>query len=202
MSGRADPKAITGDDLMQTHALLNVDRKLLAPFFDRVPELFDKYHNREEEKPDVYEELLYKIHRPLTSEMLDMIDDWMGLEHRSLNQDQELMLRLFLLAIRYPDTLLLESLDDVITNDVRRISAYLHFTSHTYTIWDQDTRSGLKKLGFDIPDTTNADPFIYGAYVGTSELIKDLAPFTCFLEHDVPRQRLFQAAIAQYGREA
>ena len=35
---------------MQTHALLNVDRKLLAPFFDRVPELFDKYHNREEEK--------------------------------------------------------------------------------------------------------------------------------------------------------
>ena len=82
------------------------------------------------------------------------------------------------------------------------LSAYLHFTSQTYTIWDQDTRSGLKKLGFDIPDTTNADPFIYGAYVGTIELIKDLAPFTCFLEHDVPRQRLFQAAIAQYGREA
>ena len=91
MSGRADPKANTGDDLMQTHALLNVDRKLLAPFFDRVPELFDKYHNREEEKPDVYEELLYKIHRPLTSEMLDMIDDWMGLEHRSLNQDLSLI---------------------------------------------------------------------------------------------------------------
>jgi hypothetical protein len=29
-----------------------------------------------------------------------------------------------------------------------------------------------------------------------------LAPFTCFLEHDVPRQRLFQAALAAYGREA
>ena len=83
---------------MQTHALLNVDRELLAPFFKRVPELFDKYHNLEQNKPEIYEELLYKIHRPLTSDMLDMIDDWMGLERRSLNQDQELMLRLFLLA--------------------------------------------------------------------------------------------------------
>ena len=98
-------------------------------------------------KPDVYEELLYKIHRPLTSEMLDMIDDWMGPEHRSLNQDQELMLRLFLLAIRYPDTLLLESLDDVITNDVRRISAYLHFTQPY--LHDLGSRHAirLKKLG-------------------------------------------------------
>ena len=187
---------------MQTHALLNVDRDLLSPFFERVPEFFDRYHNDTQSKPEMYEELLYRVHRPLTSDMLDMIDDWMGLEHRRLNQDQDLMLRLFLLAIRYPDTLLLESLDDIITEDVRRISAYLHFTSHTYTIWDQDTRKGLKVLGFDIPDTQRADPFIYGAYVGTIELIKDLAPFTCFLEHDVPRQRLFQAAIAQYGREA
>ena len=67
---------------MQTHALLNVDRELLAPFFKRVPELFDKYHNLEQNKPEIYEELLYKIHRPLTSDMLDMIDDWMGLERR------------------------------------------------------------------------------------------------------------------------
>ena len=108
---------------MQTHALLNVNRDLLSPFFARVPELFDSYHNQPDAKPDIYEELLYKVHRPLTGEMLDMIDDWMGIEHRSLNQDQEMMLRLFLLAIRYPDTLLLESLDDVITDDVRRISA-------------------------------------------------------------------------------
>ena len=33
------------------------------------------------------------------------------------------------------------------------------------------------------------------------ELLKDVAPFTCFLEHDVPRQRLFQSALAAYGRE-
>ena len=87
------------------------------------------------------------------------------------------------------------------TSDLRRLSAYLHFTSHTYAIWDEDTRKGLGKLGFEIPTTENADPFIYGAYVGTIELLKDLAPFTCFLEHDVPRQRLFQAALAAYGRE-
>ena len=67
---------------MQTHALLNVNRDLLSPFFERVPELFDKYHNDPESNPELYEELLYKIHRPMTIEMLDMIDDWMGLEHR------------------------------------------------------------------------------------------------------------------------
>ena len=50
--------------------------------------------------------------------------------------------------------------------------------------------------------TIEADPFIYGAYVSAIELLKDVAPFTCFLEHDVPRQRLFQSALAAYGREA
>ena len=173
---------------------------LLSPFFERVPELFDRYHNDPQSKPEMCEELLYRVHRPLTSDMLDMIDDWMGLEHRRLNQDQDLMLDCFFChqISRYPT----RGLDDIITEDVRRISAYLHFTSHTYTIWDLVTRQGLTVLGFEIPDTQRADPFIYGAYVGTIELIKDLAPFTCFLEHDVPRQRLFQAAIAQYGREA
>ena len=46
-----------------------------------------------------------------------------------------------------------------------------------------------------------ADPFVYGAYITSIELLKDVAPFTCFLEHDVPRQRLFQSALAAYGRE-
>ena len=75
------------------------------------------------------------------------------------------------------------------------------YTQHTYAIWDEDTRKGLEKLGIDIPATEIADPFIYGAYVSAIELLKDVAPFTCFLEHDVPRQRLFQAALAAYGRE-
>ena len=43
--------------------------------------------------------------------------------------------------------------------------------------------------------------YAIGAYVSAIELLKDVAPFTCFLEHDVPRQRLFQAALAAYGRE-
>ena len=186
---------------MQTLALLAVDKDRLAPFFSRVPELFHSYHHSIEQDSLGYEELLYKIRRPYSNHMLDMVDEWMGLEKREINGEQEIMLRLFLLAIRYPDTLLFESLDDVLTNDLRRLSAYLHFTSHTYTIWNDDTRKGLAKLGFEIPDTKKADPFIYGAYVGTIELLKDLAPFTCFLEHDVPRQRLFQAALAAYGRE-
>jgi len=186
---------------MQTLALLAVDKDRLQPFFSRVPELFHSYHHSIEQDSLGYEELLYKIRRPYSNQMLDMVDEWMGLEKREINGEQEIMLRLFLLAIRYPDTLLFESLDDILTSDLRRLSAYLHFTSHTYTIWDDDTRKGLAKLGFEIPDTKKADPFIYGAYVGTIELLKDLAPFTCFLEHDVPRQRLFQAALAAYGRE-
>ena len=186
---------------MQTLSLLAVDRERLKPFFARVPELFETHHHNTNQDPSGYEELLYKIHRPYTNDMLDMIDEWMGLEKRKISSEQEIMLRLFLLAIRYPDTLLFESLDDVLVNDIRRLSAYLHFSSHTYTIWDDDTRKGLAKLGFVIPETKKADPFIYGAYIGTIELLKDLAPFTCFLEHDVPRQRLFQAALAAYGRE-
>jgi len=186
---------------MQNLALLAVNRERLRPFFERVPELFEIHHHQAKEDPDGYEELLYKVHRPYPTHMFGLIDEWMGLEQLKISSEQETMLRLFLLAIRYPDTLLFESLDEILTSDLRRISAYLHFTSHTYAIWDDDTRKGLAKLGFEIPETQNADPFIYGAYVGTIELLKDLAPFPCFLEHDVPRQRLFQAALAAYGRE-
>ena len=74
--------------------------------------------------------------------------------------------------------------------------------SHTPIQWDEDTRKGLEKLGIVIPTTERADPFIYGAYIAAIELLKDLAPFYSFLEHDVPRQRLFQSALAAYGREA
>jgi hypothetical protein len=87
------------------------------------------------------------------------------------------------------------------STDIKRLSSYLHFTHHTYAIWDEDTRKGLEKIGINIPPTEKADPFIYGAYVSAIELLKDVAPFTCFLEHDVPRQRLFQSALAAYGRE-
>ena len=185
---------------MQTLSLLAVNRERLRPFFERVPELFEMHHHQIDEDPEGYEELPTRciVHILLTCSAYRRMD---GMEQLRISSEQETMLRLFLLAIRYPDTLLFESLDEVLTADLRRMSAYLHFTSHTYAIWDDDTRKGLGKLGFEIPGTKNADPFIYGAYVGTIELLKDLAPFTCFLEHDVPRQRLFQAALAAYGRE-
>ena len=186
---------------MQAHALLNIDRERLKPFFERVPELFVAHHNHERQNPSGYEELLYRIYRPYTNEMLDMIDNWMGNDKRSWHSDVEREVMLMLYAIRYPDTLLLESLSDEAELDVRRISGYLHFMKHTYSIWDEDTRKGLEKLGIMIPTTEKADPFIYGAYITAIELLKDLAPFYSFLEHDVPRQRLFQAALAAYGRE-
>ena len=186
---------------MQVHALLSIDRERLKPFFERVPELFEAHHEHEDQNPSGYEELLYRIYRPYTSDMLDMIDNWMGHDKRNWHSDVEREVMLMLYAIRYPDTLLLESLSDEADLDVRRISGYLHFMKHTYSIWDEDTRKGLEKLGIMIPTTEKAEPFIYGAYIAAIELLKDLAPFYSFLEHDVPRQRLFQAALAAYGRE-
>ena len=187
--------------IMQAHALLSIDRERLRPFFERVPELFEAHHLHESQNPDGYEELLYRIYRPYTSGMFDMIDEWMGHGYRNWHSDVEREVMLMLYAIRYPDTLLLESLSDETDLDVKRISGYLHFMKHTYSIWDEDTRKGLAKLGILIPGTDKADPFVYGAYITAIELLKDLAPFYSFIEHDVPRQRLFQAALAAYGRE-
>ena len=185
---------------MLAYGLLNVERDLLKPFFERVPELFLSHHHSEEQNAGGYEELLYRICRPYSSQTLNMIDEWMGLGKREWKSDTEREVLLFLYAVRYPDTLLIESLSEEARNDVVRLSAYLHFTKHTYSIWDEDTRQGLQKLGFEIPDTTEACPFRYGAYAASIELLKNLAPFYSFLEHDVPRQRLFQAALAAYGR--
>ena len=131
---------ITGVAKMQTLALLAVDKEKLSPFFSRVPELFEKHHHDSSQNSDQYEELLYKVHRPYTKEMLHLIDDWMGHERIKIGGEQEIMLRLFLLAIRYPDTLLFDSLDEVLVNDIRRLSAYLHFV--LTEVWQTRTRQG------------------------------------------------------------
>tara|TARA_B100001750_G_C15492416_1_gene592090 strand:+ start:433 stop:999 length:567 start_codon:yes stop_codon:yes gene_type:complete len=186
---------------MQAHALLSIDRERLRPFFERVPELFEAHHHSKQQNSEGYEELLYRVYRPYTRKMLNMIDEWMGLEHRNWRTEVESEVMLMLYAIRYPDTLLLESLSSESTIDLTRLSGYLHFMKHTYTIWDEDTRKGLERLGIMIPKTKGTDPFIYGAYISAIELLKNLAPYYSFMEHDVPRQRLFQSALAAYGRE-
>ena len=198
MEGRL---SLTPGDLMQHVALLAFDKTRCKPFFECLPELFQEFHHSEEQNPEGYEELLYRVRRPYDNQMLDMIDNWLGMEKRDWREETTREVKLAMYAIRYPDTLLLDSFTEKARSDIRRLSAYLHFTHHTYAIWDEDTRKGLVKLGIEIPPTEVADPFIYGAYVSAIELLKDVAPFTCFLEHDVPRQRLFQAALAAYGRE-
>ena len=102
--------------------------------------------------------------------MLDMVDDWMGVGKREWRETTR-EVKLAMYAIRYPDTLLIDSFTEGARSDIRRLSAYLHFTHHTYAIWDEDTRKGLAKLGIDIPATEVADPFIYGAYVSAIELL-------------------------------
>lgn len=199
MEGRLGP---TGGTPMHHVALTSFDKDRCSPFFEGLTDFFNQHHHSEEQDAASYEELLYRVYRPYTPHMLDMIDEWMGLEKRDWREETQREVLLSLYAIRYPDTLLLESLTEKPRTDIRRLSAYLHFTHHTYSIWDEDTRRGLSKLGIEIPSVDYADPFVYGAYVTSIELLKDVAPFTCFLEHDVPRQRLFQAALAAYGREA
>ena len=186
---------------MQHLALLAFDKERCKPFFDRLTELFHEHHHSSKQDPEGYEELLYRVHRPYSNDMLDMVDSWMGLDKRDWREETAREVKLAMYAIRYPDTLLIDSFTEKARSDIHRLSAYLHFTQHTYAIWDEDTRKGLENLGIDIPATEIADPFIYGAYVSAIELLKDVAPFTCFLEHDVPRQRLCQAALAAYGRE-
>ena len=108
---------------MLAYGLLNVDREKLKPFFERVPELFDAHHHSNEQDAEGYEELLYRICRPYSSKTLDMIDEWMGFESREWKSDTEREVLLFLYAVRYPDTLLIESLTDEARNDVKRLSA-------------------------------------------------------------------------------
>ena len=66
---------------MQHLALLAFDKERCKPFFDRLTELFHEHHHSEQ-NPERYEELLYRIHRPYTNDMLDMVDDWMGVGKR------------------------------------------------------------------------------------------------------------------------
>ena len=187
-----------GGEYLQAYGLLNLNTEAVKEFFERVPVLFDEWHSKNSQN---YEELLYRIYRPYTSKDLDKIDEWMGLETRNWPSQIEFEVILMLNAIRYPDTLLLRSMDPLVENELERISAYLHFVTHVYTIYESETLKGLAKLGINIPETSKLDCFNYGAYITSIEMLKELAPFTCFLEHDVPRQRLFQAALAQYGIE-
>ena len=95
---------------MLAYGLLNVDRDRLKPFFEKVPELFHSHHHSVEQDANGYEELLYRICRPYSSHTLDMIDEWMGFERREWKSDTEREVLLFLYAVRFPDTLLIDCL--------------------------------------------------------------------------------------------
>ena len=110
---------------MQHVALSSFDKEACQPFFKRLTDFFHDHHHSDDQDASSYEELLYKIRRPYTPEMLDMIDDWMGLGKREWKEETQREVLLSLYAIKYPDTLLIESLTDKARSDVRRLSAYL-----------------------------------------------------------------------------
>ena len=94
---------------MQHVALISFDKERCGPFFERLPEYFHQHPHSEEENAEGYEELLYRIRRPYTPGMLDMIDSWMGLTERDWSEETQREVMLALYAIRYPDTFLIES---------------------------------------------------------------------------------------------
>ncbi|GIS50348.1 MAG: hypothetical protein Ct9H90mP24_6400 [Methanobacteriota archaeon] len=71
---------LVGVNNMQHVALSSFDKDACRPFFERLTDLFHDHHHSHGQDSASYEELLYKVRRPYTPEMLDMIDDWMGLE--------------------------------------------------------------------------------------------------------------------------
>ena len=62
---------------MQHLSLLAFDKERCKPFFDRLTDLFHEHHHSAEQDAEGYEVLLYKVHRPYTNGMLDMVDEWM-----------------------------------------------------------------------------------------------------------------------------
>ena len=107
---------------MQHVALTSFDKERCAPFFERMIDYFHEHHHSTNQDALGYEELLYRIHRPYTTEMLDMIDSWMGLPKRDWREETQREVMLALYAIRYPDTLLIESFTAV---------SYTHLTLPT-----------------------------------------------------------------------
>ena len=81
---------------MLAYGLMNVNREALVPFFERVPELFNSHHHSESQDSDGYEELLYRICRPYSSQTLNLIDEWMGVGPREWLSDTERVVLLFL----------------------------------------------------------------------------------------------------------
>ena len=83
--------------IMQHVALSSFDKEACQPFFKRLTDFFHDHHHSDDQDASSYEELLYKIRRPYTPEMLDMIDDWMGLGKREWKEEtqREVLLSLY-----------------------------------------------------------------------------------------------------------
>ena len=84
---------------MQHVALTMFDKELCAPFFEKLTEYFHDHHHSDEQDADGYEELLYRIRRPYTPGMLDMIDSWMGLPERDWREETQREVMLALLSL-------------------------------------------------------------------------------------------------------
>ena len=87
---------------MQHVALLAFDKQKCKPFFDRLTELFYEHHHSAKQNAEEYEKLLYMVKKPYDNNMLDMIDEWMGLDKREWREETTREVKLSLIHISEP----------------------------------------------------------------------------------------------------
>tara|TARA_B100000131_G_scaffold87639_2_gene84469 strand:- start:209 stop:745 length:537 start_codon:yes stop_codon:yes gene_type:complete len=174
-------------------ALFGIDVEMCEEFFERFQELLGP----EEEG---YEAMLYRIEGQLDMEHLAIIDEWAGYTPLSVHDDVAQEILSILEVSSYPDVSILESLLTIEGMDINRISHWLHFTTHVYPIWNEETCAGLRRLRLNAPFEDHMAA--YGKYVEMIEGIKEHAPMEALPESPLPRQRLLENALAEWSRRA
>jgi len=174
-------------------ALYGIDIEQCETFFERFQDLLERH------QPG-YEETLYAIQGKLSLEHLELIDAWSGHPALVIHEEVAQEILSVLEIISYPDVSLIESLLTIDGINIERLSLWLHFTTNVYPIWNEETCSGLEKLGLDAP--FEEDIAAYGIYVQLIEAMKEYAPMDALPESPLPRQRILETALANWSRKA
>lgn len=179
--------------------LIQFPKGALAPFFERVPQLF-----RSAQAPvhEPYQRLLYTVEHPLVETTTDAIEKAFGLPHPAWNPGSRVeAIELLDRRMRYPATLPIGDLRSIAGLDLRILSHYLHFFHHAYPIYTKESCVGLERLGVPMPFVKVRDADIYGLYIAAIEQLKERIPFWCVPETNVYLTRIVQGALHAYGLE-
>ena len=183
---------------MEMDHAFDVDVASLRPFFDAVPELFGRWHATRAVSYDV---LLYAVAGPHTPADLALIDRLLGLEHQGwAAAPAQRIIRLFD-EMRYPDVTPLARLEADADITLEQASRYAHFFHHVYPPYERASVVGSGLLGLAVDWTEELEPDVYRRYTEAIEWLKEKAPWWALPESHVPRQRVMQAALAEWAHD-